>query len=378
MKIAQKTYLCGMKHLYKQIFLALLIVVSCSEIFAQESTTSALIFQKSVHDFGHIDEEGGAVTSDFEGINTSNHPIEIEKIVTTCGCTTVEFDKKPIPAGGTFSFKVAFNPLNRPGRIDKQIFVLASDSPTEIVLNITGYVNARERTIEELYPFDMGGGLRLKSNFHAFGYLEHGKEITEHIGYVNTTNSALAIDLSYATESGMLDIAYPTRIEAGEKGDFTLCYAVDEQSDIYGTRRDVMQLMVNGVPASYTLTSQVIVVDNFDNMDDISAPMLVISKNIIKFGEVNCSNDVLEQRVVLTNEGASPLVVRAIESSSQAVECLAEQDIVIAPGASHEVVVRLYAPRIEDVDNPFTARVYIISNDPLRPMQSVRVNALPL
>lgn len=367
-----------MKRLYKQIFLALLIVVSCSEIFAQESTTSALIFQKSVHDFGHIDEEGGAVTSDFEGINTSNHPIEIEKIVTTCGCTTVEFDKKPIPAGGTFSFKVAFNPLNRPGRIDKQIFVLASDSPTEIVLNIIGYVNARERTIEELYPFDMGGGLRLKSNFHAFGYLEHGKEITEHIGYVNTSNSALAIYLSYATESGLLNIAYPTRIEAGEKGDFTLCYAVDEQSDIYGTRRDIMQLMVNGVPARYTLTSQVIVVDNFDNMDDISAPMLVISKNIIKFGEVNCSNDVLEQRVVLTNEGASPLVVRAIESSSQAVECLAEQDIVIAPGVSHEVVIRLCAQQIEDVDNPFIARVYIISNDPLRPMQSVRVNALPL
>lgn len=367
-----------MKRLYKQIFLALLIVVSCSEIFAQESTTSALIFQKSVHDFGHIDEEGGAVTSDFEGINTSNHPIEIEKIVTTCGCTTVEFAKKTIPAGGTFSFKVAFNPLNRPGRIDKQIFVLASDSPTEICLNIIGYVNARERTIEELYPFDMGGGLRLKSNFHAFGYLEHGKEITEHIGYANTSNSALAIDLSYATESGLLNIAYPTSIEAGEKGDFTLCYAVDEQSDIYGTKRDIMQLMVNGAPASYTLTSQVIVVDNFDNMDDISAPMLVISKNIIKFGEVNCSNDVLEQRVVLTNEGASPLVVRAIESSSQAVECLAEQDIVIAPGASHEVVIRLYAPRIEDVDNPFTARVYIISNDPLRPMQSVRVNALPL
>ena len=378
MKIAQKTYLCGMKRLYKQIFLALLIVVSCSEIFAQESTTSALIFQKSVHDFGHIDEEGGAVTSDFEGINTSNHPIEIEKIVSTCGCTTVEFDKKPIPAGGTFSFKVAFNPLNRPGRIDKQIFVLASDSPTEVVLNIIGYVNARERTIEELYPFDMGGGLRLKSNFHAFGYLEHGKVLTEHIGYVNTSNSALAIDLSYATESGLLDIAYPTRIEAGEKGDITLRYAVDEQSDIYGTKRDIMQLMVNGVPASYTLTSQVIVVDNFDNMDDISAPMLVISKNIIKFGEVNCSNDVLEQRVVLTNEGASPLVVRAIESSSQAVECLAEQDIVIAPGASHEVVIRLRAQQIVDVDNPFTARVYIISNDPLRPMQSVRVNALPL
>jgi hypothetical protein len=367
-----------MKRLYKHIFLVLILVASCSELFAQEVPRSALIFQNSIHDFGHIDEEGGVVTCSFDGVNTSNYPIEIEKIVTTCGCTTVEFDKKTIPAGGIFSFKVAFSPLNRPGRIDKQIFVLASDAPTEIVLNIIGYVNARERTIDELYPFDMGGGLHLKSNFHAFGYLEHGKEITEHIGYVNTSSRAITLDIDYTTESGLLDITYPTLIEAGARGDITLRYTVDEKSNIYGTKRDVMMIRVDNTPSPYTLTSQVIVVDNFDNMDDISAPMLVISKNIIKFGEVNCSNDVMEQRVVLTNEGASPLVVRAVESSSQAVECLAKRDIIIAPGASHEVVVRLYAPRIEDVDNPFVARIYFITNDPLRPMQSVRVNALPL
>lgn len=378
MKIAQKTYLCSMKHLYKHIFLALLFVVSWCGLFAQESTKSALVFQKSIHDFGHIDEDRGTVTCSFEGVNTSSYPIEVKKIVTTCGCTTVEFNQRPIPAGERFRFKVAFNPLNRPGRIDKQIFVTASDSSSEICLNIIGYVNARARTIDELYPFDMGGGLRLKSNFHAFGYLEHGKELTEHIGYVNTSHSTIAIDIDYSTESHLLDITYPTRIEAGAKGDITLRYAIGEESDVYGTRRDVMQIKVNGVPATYALTSQVIVTDNFDNMDDISAPMLVISKNIIKFGEVNCSNGVLEQRVVLTNEGASPLVVRTMESSSPAVECLAERDIIITPGASHEVVVRLYATRIEDIDNPFVARIYVITNDPLRPMQSVRVNALPL
>lgn len=367
-----------MKYLLKYLFWALVVVLSCGEVFAQESTKSALLFQKITHDFGHIDEIGGVVTCSFEGVNTSNYTIEVEKITTTCGCTTAEFEKKPIPAGGKFSFKVAFNPLNRPGRIDKQIFILASDSEDEVRLNIIGYVNARERTIDELYPFDMGGGLRLKSNFHAFGYLEHGKELSEHIGFVNTSHKAIALDVEFNTASGILDISYPKHIEAGASGDIVLRYALGEESDIYGTLRDVMRIKVDGTPATYTLTSQVVAVDNFDNMDDISAPMLVISKNIIKFGEVNCSYDVVEQRVVLTNEGASTLVVRAVESSSKVVECPVERNIAIAPGVSHEVVVRLYATRIEDIDNPFTARLYIITNDPLRPMQSVRVNALPL
>jgi hypothetical protein len=367
-----------MKHLYKYIFLTLLGVVWCGSLFAQDDVRSALIFRDTTHDFGHIAEEGGAVTCSFVGINTSNNVVEVEKITTTCGCTTVAFDPKPIPAGGEFTFSVAFNPLNRPGRIDKQIFVLVSDSQDEIRLNISGYVNARERTVEELYPFDMGGGLRLKSNFHAFGYLEHGKDITEYIGYVNTSNRSIELSVEYVNASGILSASFPQYIEPGANGDIALSYAVDADSELYGTLRDVIQLSVDGVSSYYLLTSQVIVTDNFDNMDDISAPKLVISKNIIKFGEVNCSNDVLEQRVVLTNEGASPLVVRAVESSSQVVECLTKRDVVIAAGASHEVVVRLYAPRIEDVDTPFVARIYFITNDPLRPMQSVRVNALPL
>ena len=195
---------------------------------------------------------------------------------------------------------------------------------------------------------------------------------------MNTSSKAISLNIAPTISSGLLDISYPTTIAAGEKGDIVLHYAIAAASDIYGTKRDIMQLMVDGTTSYYTLSSQAIVVDNFDIMDDISAPMLVISKNIIKFGEVNCSNDVLEQRVVLTNEGASTLIVRIVESSSSAVECLAERDIAIAPGASHEIGVRLYASRIEDVDNPFSARVYIISNDPLRPMQSVRVNALPM
>ena len=366
-----------MKHLYKQILLTLLAIVCSCEIFAQEVPQSALRFESDVHNFGYIEEDGGAVSCTFEAQNTSDAPIEVVKITTTCGCTTAEYERRTIPAGGTFSFKVIFNPLNRPGRIDKHIFILASDSHTETRLEITGYVNARERTIDELYPFDMGGSLRLKSNFHAFGYLEHGKELTEHIGYVNTSDRAITLAIENTTPSELLNITYPTIIPAGEKGDITLRYAVSLESNTYGTKRDIMRLMVDGTPSSYTLTAQVIVVDNFDIMDDISAPMLVISKNIIKFGEVNCANSLLEQRVVLTNEGASTLIVRAIESSSSAVECPTERNITIAPGASHEVVVRLHASRIEDVDNPFSARVHIISNDPLRPMQSVRVNALP-
>ena len=55
-----------------------------------------------------------------------------------------------------------------------------------------------------------------------------------------------------------------------------------------------------------------------------------------------------------------------------------ERNVVVAAGASHEVVVRLHVSRIEDWDNPLVVRLSVITNDPIRPMQSVRVNAIPL
>ena len=361
---------------HKFTYLIIILMLFSVVTHAQEPQ-SMLKFQSMIHNFGHIKEDGGEQLCRFFAINEGNNSIEVTKIETSCGCTSAQYTKGDIAPNEKFEVAVRFNPFNRPGRIDKHIYIIVSDSEAPIRLTIEGFVQERERTIDELYPFDMGGGLRLRSNYHAFGYIEHGSTMEEHIGYVNTSDRAITLAIENTTPSELLDITYPTIIPAGEKGDITLHYAVSLESDTYGTKRDIMRLMVDGTPSYYTLTAQVIVVDNFDIMDDISAPMLVISKNIIKFGEVNCANSLLEQRVVLTNEGASTLIVRTIESSSSAVECPTQRDITIAPGASHEVVVRLHTSRIEDVDNPFSARVYIISNDPLRPMQSVRVNALP-
>lgn len=366
-----------MKYLYKYITITIALIACSCSLYAQSSSSSALMFNRCTHDFGHIDEDGGVVSCLFEATNTSSSTIDIISITTTCGCTTAKYDNTSISPGGHFTFEASFNPINRPGRLDKLIFVKTSDATEEIRLNIIGYVNPRERTIDELYPFDMGGGLRLKSNFHAFGYLEHGKELTEYIGYTNTSKRAIEVQVIHEQRSGMLQLSLPEHIEANASGDISLRYAIGNESQYYGTCRDVIRLIVDGSEATYTLTTQAIVVDNFDYMDDISAPKLVISKNFIKFGDVNSPSEAKEQRVTLTNEGGSPLLIRALESSTPAIECQMERNIVIDVGGSHEIVVRLNAAHIEDWDNPFTARLYVITNDPMRPMQNIKVNALP-
>ena len=352
--------------------------VSSFDCWAQQGGGSALVFASSTVDFGVIREVDGCKTMSFCAVNSGKEEIQVTEIVTTCGCTTVNYYRGVISAGGNFSFDVVYDPTNRPGRFERTIMVSVSDSKVPIELKIVGRVEPRDKTPYELYPFDFGGGLRLQSNFHAFGYLEHGKEVEERIAYINLSDKSISVAVDGDSLSGMLSVDMPTTIAPGSTGDIVMRYKVDAASVIYGVRGDVMHLVVDGVRSQYPLSTQVVVVDNFDSMDDISAPRLAISKNIIKFGEVNRTNSEHRASITISNSGSSPLYVRAIDSSSPAVGGYIVGDMTIAPGCDREVVVVLTPSLIEDVDNPLVARLSIITNDPVRPMQTVKVSALPL
>ena len=366
-------YLCIMKHLI-DIFLTFALLLSVSALYAEEPS-SALRFQSTTHDFGHIREDGGEQLCTFVAINEGDGTIKVTNIETSCGCTSASYNKGEIAPNDRFEVSVCFDPFNRPGRIEKHIFVTVSDSERPIRLLLEGFVQERERTIDELYPFDMGGGLRLRSNFHAFGYTEHGSTVEEHIGYINTSLEPIAISINHTTTSGWLTVTHPAMIPAGSTGDITLCYTIPEECAVYGTISDTLYIIIDGIKARYPLSAEAIVTDNFSMVDDISAPRADISKNIIKFGEIKHSKETFEEMITLTNSGASPLMVRHIESSSEAVEGIAESD-TLQPNESTKIRIRLHGESIELIEGIFTARLRIVTNDPIRPMQTIKVNAI--
>ena len=353
----------------------IIVALLCSVTTYAQSMESALLFDAKSYDFGHIREDGGTVQCIFTATNTSPKDIYITNITTSCGCTSASYSKDAISPNGTFELAVQFDPYNRPGRIDKHIFVTTSDSAEVITLQLKGYVQERERTVDELYPFDMGNGLRLRSNFHAFGYIEQGNTAEEHIGYINTSQHPLSISIVFTEQSGLLCIYYPTTIPAGATGDITLCYTIPHSENIYGTISDKMRIKIGNAEAHYPLSCEAIATDNFSMVDDISAPRVDISKKIIKFGEINSDNKVLEEVITVTNSGASPLIVRRIESTSEALECAASSH-TIEPQQSAELRIRLYPERITATEGLFSERVRIITNDPVRPMQSIKANAI--
>ena len=85
----------------------------------------------------------------------------------------------------------------------------------------------------------------------------------------------------------------------------------------------------------------------------------------------------------MQNTGHNPLIIRCIETTTEALKCRVEGigsgDIVsIAEGESITLKIELDVSHYADSDNPIVERVRIITNDPMRPMQTVKVSAIPM
>jgi hypothetical protein len=375
--LVQNTYLCAM-NLVLNIRFCLIFAVSlllANMVFAQQQG-SDLSFLSTTLQFGHISEEGGAVSKTICAVNRGSNTLYIKEVAVTCGCTTANYAQRELRPNDTLHLEVRFDPMNRPGRIDKSLYVTVSDCDVPLRLRMVGYVEPRERGVDELFPFDIGEGLRLESNFHAFGYLEHGKEVEHRIGFVNTSKNWISVELRPQRLSGYIQVVMPERVAPDYKGDILLRYTLEEQNDVYGLLEDQFIFVVNGKDSYYPFSCQAIAVDNFDMVDDISAPRVDISKKNIKFGDVKRRYATVEQSIELMNAGSSPLVLRAVASTSEALSA-DNVGVEVAPGQSATIVVRLDVGKIEDWDNPFVARLMLITNDPMRPMLSLRVNALP-
>ena len=108
--------------------------------FAANAQTPKLEFETKVHDFGSIQEDDGMATVEFEFTNDGDAPLVIYKVTASCGCTTPEWTREPIPTNGKGFIKVSYNPKGRPGVFSKTITIKSNSSDQPIVLQIKGEV----------------------------------------------------------------------------------------------------------------------------------------------------------------------------------------------------------------------------------------------
>ncbi len=322
--------------------------------------------------FGDIREEGGAVTHTFGFTNSGTTPVAIDRVATTCGCTTPDYPKTPIAPGATARIEVVFDPRGMPGEFSKVVTVISGGGKFREYLTITGNVIPRPRTVEEDYPNDMGGGLRLSTTLMAFRTVAQGSAVSMVSRWANTSTEPVTLALDSDEPSGLLTIHAPESLCGGCRGDITFTYDLTEKTR-YGSFHDVVRPVVGGTPASKTIYTSATGIDNFEGVDTSAAPKLFFSAMFHNFGEVRQRTMPYTFRLTATNEGTAELHIRSVASSAGLQTSLRE-GMTLAPGSSLPFEVMFYTGRYEPGE--VQATIGIVVDDPMRPTREIRVAAI--
>ncbi len=127
----------------KRILPLLALMAACFFAGAQTTTPTTppaedqLKLKETEYNFGEI-AQGKPVYHTFIIYNTTSLPLVLDNVQASCGCTTPEWDQKPIPANGSKEIKVGYNAAAE-GHFEKPITITYNTNQTK-QLKITGTV----------------------------------------------------------------------------------------------------------------------------------------------------------------------------------------------------------------------------------------------
>ncbi|NOT75531.1 MAG: DUF1573 domain-containing protein [Cyclobacteriaceae bacterium] len=129
----------------KLVFFAALVMITTVSFSQTAAVTSAPKSEMAVanfdtqnFDFGKI-KVGVPATHEFTFTNKSKTTMVISSVNASCGCTTPDWTKDPIPPGGTGFVKATYNAAGV-GAFDKSVTVMANVEGGVVMLRIHGEV----------------------------------------------------------------------------------------------------------------------------------------------------------------------------------------------------------------------------------------------
>lgn len=226
----------------------------CLSVFAQ---TGDFKFSEESFDFGAVNE-GVQATHEFAFTNTGSSPIIISNVRASCGCTTPDWTKDPIPPGGQGKIKASYNSKGRPGVFNKSITITSNATESQKVLFIKGVVNRVEAKPEySESELKKSAEVKLDKNEYDFGKVERGQKVSKEFRIKNTGKSPLTITKSQSACNCITYKMTPETLEHGKSGKLEVIYGPYKD----GANTDVFTLFtsdLNNPTTVLTLKAEVV------------------------------------------------------------------------------------------------------------------------
>ncbi len=352
----------------KRLFFAIIALIGmATTVVAQPAIT----FKEKSHDFGSIEEKGGKVTYSFTFVNSGDQPLILTKVRSTCGCTVPQYTKEPIASGDSGTIKITFNPMGRPGKFNKPIYVNTNISDERITLRIKGVV-IKEEEVQIKNPYKIGN-LSLRTLHLALFETAKGQPKSGEIAVRNESRQRISAPIFKNVPAHITVEMLPNQLSPREEGVLKITYNPDLVDD-WGFQRDEFELgFKNRTTEDFnTITVSANLLDDFSQMTPSQrreAGHMQLSSDVIDFGAIT-NKKIQKQTFTITNTGNQPLMIRKISNDERLLE-VSYKKSELKPGKSLKVTVSCDPSLARN--NLLNTRLMVITNDPDRPFLPVRV-----
>lgn len=341
----------------KMLFGALALLFSATA-FAK---SPVIEFAENSYDFGTVKEEVGKVSHIFEFKNTGDTALVLSNVRASCGCTTPQWSRDPIPAGQKGSITVTYNASNRPGPFTKAI-TITSNAPQKVI-TINGTVTPHGRKVEDSYPV-LKGDVRLQYETLSLGEVSNKSQKNGKLGIANVSSKNITV--KFAKVPGFITIKDLT-LKAGEVANIDATFDAVKAKD-WGSVSYPIEFTTSENPAKQTFKINAAIFEEYTNEQRANAPHLDVDR------EINLGNIELGSKkkvtIKVTNNGKSDLFIRKVSTENEAAKVKVSKD-AIGVGKSADIKMTLKGSKLEKGSG--MAQVIIIANDPSQNMKRVNV-----
>lgn len=282
---------------------------------AQEKISEGLEVDKMVHNFGDIKLGSGPVSCTFTITNKSDKPAVIYNVVSSCGCTDVDWTKEPIMSGKTGRISVTYTNDEGAYPFDKTLTVYISDVKKPVLLKIRGVSIAKSIPLEESYPITFGS-LALKETEFKCGNIEQGERRSEAVLVANLSSKPLEVTFTDISEH--LDISVsPNPIPA--RGTAEMSFSVTACRRLWGKNHYTATPVVDGKTyGDESISIWAFTKENFDKLTEVeksTGPRPMFKESTFQAGKVR-KGEVIKAKFTFQNVGKKPFGVYKVDIDS--------------------------------------------------------------
>ena len=301
------------------------------------------------------------VTSSFEMQNIGSKPLVIKTVKVSCGCTVVDYPRKPIGVNEKFSVNVTFD-SRQMGHFNKLVGIYSNADKEPLILTMRGVVVRDVVDFSGKYPYQMGGLGVDKDNLE-YDNVNRGERPVEQLHIINKSNQVLTPNMLHLPPY-LSAVVSPSKLAPGLSGTIYLTLDSRKLRDFGLTQTNIYlgDELGDKVSDDNEISVSTVLLPNFQKLTDeelVNAPKLRLSQDSVVLTDIK--NKKGKCIIEISNVGRSTLEIRSLQMFTVGLE-VSLKDTKLAPGESTKMKITVLTKALKKARTK--PRILMITNDP--------------